>query len=109
MKLDDSSAGSIFRLTTTRPVAVTMVFVTLFTFGWVSLQRLPMNLLPDISYPRVTVRAEYPGAAPEDVEECLAAGAHGVACLSDILLASDPGERVELWRAALLAAQEVRA
>ncbi len=49
------------------------------------------------------------GLAPEDVEECLAAGAHGVACLSDILLASDPGERVELWRAALLAAQEVRA
>ncbi len=64
-----SQAGGIFRLTTLRPVAVTMAFVTLVTFGWVSLQKLPLNLLPDISYPRVTVRAEYPGAAPEDVEE----------------------------------------
>jgi HAE1 family hydrophobic/amphiphilic exporter-1 len=65
----DGESRSIFQLTTTRPVAVTMVFVTLFTFGWMSLNRLPLNLLPDISYPRATVRAEYPGAAPEDVEE----------------------------------------
>ncbi|MDG2149616.1 MAG: efflux RND transporter permease subunit [Planctomycetota bacterium] len=64
-----SRAGGVFRLTTSRPVAVTMAFVTLVTFGWVSLQKLPLNLLPDINYPRVTVRAEYPGAAPEDVEE----------------------------------------
>ena len=69
MSAPDDSPRSVFRLTTTRPVAVTMVFVTLFTFGWMSLQRLPLNLLPDISYPRATVRAEYPGAAPEDVEE----------------------------------------
>lgn len=46
-----------------------MSFVTLLVFGWVALDRLPLNLLPDISYPRVTIRAEYPGAAPEDVEE----------------------------------------
>jgi len=65
----DEVPRSVFRLTTQRPVAVTMVFVTLFTFGWMSLNRLPLNLLPDISYPRATVRAEYPGAAPEDVEE----------------------------------------
>ena len=57
-------AGGVFRLTTSRPVAVTMAFVTLVTFGWVSLQKLPLNLLPDINYPRVTGRAEYPGAAP---------------------------------------------
>ena len=64
-----SRGGGLFRLTTSRPVAVTMVFVTLVTFGIVSFRKLPLNLLPDISYPRVTVRAEYPGAAPEDVEE----------------------------------------
>ena len=61
--------GGLFRLTTARPVAVAMAFVSLIVFGWVSLQKLPLNLLPDIAYPRVTVRAEYPGAAPEDVEE----------------------------------------
>ncbi len=62
-------AGGVFELTTTRPVAVFMAFLTLVLFGVQSLRRLPTNLLPDISYPRVTVRAEYPGAAPEDVEE----------------------------------------
>ncbi|GJM20813.1 MAG: transporter [Planctomycetota bacterium] len=65
----DMNMGGLFGLTTKRPVAVAMAFVTLFTFGFVSLSRLPLNLLPDISYPRATVRAEYPGAAPEDVEE----------------------------------------
>ncbi len=59
----------VFAFVTQRPVAVTMAFVTLLAFGWQSLDRLPLALLPDISYPTVTVRAEYPGAAPEDVEE----------------------------------------
>lgn len=67
--MDADRTGGLFGLTTKRPVAVAMAFVTLFTFGFVSLGRLPLNLLPDISYPRATVRAEYPGAAPEDVEE----------------------------------------
>jgi HAE1 family hydrophobic/amphiphilic exporter-1 len=59
----------VFRFVTSRPVAVAMAFVTLLAFGWKSLDRLPLSLLPDISYPTVTVRVEYPGAAPEDVEE----------------------------------------
>ncbi len=78
-------SGGVFRLVTVRPVAVTMVFVTLFTFGWESLQRLPLNLLPDISYPRVTVRAEYPGAAPEDVEERVSKRLHeALSVLADL-------------------------
>ncbi|HRV82232.1 MAG TPA: efflux RND transporter permease subunit, partial [Planctomycetota bacterium] len=35
----------------------------------VSLGKLPQDLLPEISYPTLTVRTNYPGAAPEDVEE----------------------------------------
>jgi HAE1 family hydrophobic/amphiphilic exporter-1 len=46
-----------------------MAFVTMLAFGWKSLDQLPLSLLPDISYPTVTVRVNYPGAAPEDVEE----------------------------------------
>src|SRR5690606_3836660 len=29
----------------------------------------PLELLPEISYPTITVRTEYQGAGPEDVEE----------------------------------------
>ncbi len=45
-----------------------MLFLTLIVFGWRSYQNLQINLMPDISYPSLTVRTEYEGAAPEDVE-----------------------------------------
>lgn len=51
-----------------RPVTVTMLMVTLVLFGAVAYQRLPINLLPDISYPTLSVRTEFTGAAPEEVE-----------------------------------------
>ncbi len=57
-----------FRFTTTRPVAVLMVFLAVMVFGYFSIRLLPLNLMPDISYPRLTVRTEYPGAAPAEVE-----------------------------------------
>ncbi len=57
-----------FRFTTTRPVAVLMVFLAVMVFGAFSVRLLPLNLMPDISYPRLTVRTEYPGAAPAEVE-----------------------------------------
>jgi len=37
-------------------------------FGIVALDRLPLNLLPDISYPSLTLRTEYLNAAPVEVE-----------------------------------------
>jgi HAE1 family hydrophobic/amphiphilic exporter-1 len=46
-----------------------MLFVTIIVFGWKSYQQLPVNLMPNISYPTLTVRTEYEGAAPEDVEK----------------------------------------
>ncbi|MEJ2086472.1 MAG: efflux RND transporter permease subunit [Acidobacteriota bacterium] len=54
--------------TTRRPVAITMVFVAAVVFGFFSYGRLPVNLMPELSYPTLTVRTEYPGAAPEEVE-----------------------------------------
>ncbi len=62
---------SIFRVTTTRPVAITMIFAGILIFGWLSYKQLALNLMPDITYPSLTVRTEYEGAAPEEVETAI--------------------------------------
>ncbi len=61
-------AGDFFKFTTTRPVAILMVVIGICVFGYISYQQLPLNLMPDISYPSLTVRTEYAGTAPEEVE-----------------------------------------
>jgi len=61
-----------FRFTVTRPVAVLMVFFAVMVFGAFSATMLPINLMPDISYPKLTVRTEYEGAAPAEVENDVA-------------------------------------
>lgn len=60
-----------YRLPIRRPVTTAMIFLTMVVFGWKSYQELSINLMPDISYPTLTVRTEYEGAAPEDVEQLL--------------------------------------
>ncbi len=51
-----------------RRVTVSMMAVALIVFGMVAFTRLPINLLPDISYPTLTVETRFPGAAPGEVE-----------------------------------------
>ncbi len=54
-----------------RPVTVSMITLGALLFGLVSLSRLPLNLLPDISYPTLTVQTEYQDAAPAEVEKLI--------------------------------------
>ncbi len=51
-----------------RPVSVAMFTIAIAIFGLVSFTRLPLSLLPDISYPTLTIETEYPGAAPAEIE-----------------------------------------
>lgn len=56
---------------TRRPVAVVMFTLAVLLFGLVSLSRLPVTLLPNLSYPTLTVRTELEGAAPTEIETLL--------------------------------------
>ncbi|RPI15227.1 MAG: efflux RND transporter permease subunit [Lysobacterales bacterium] len=51
-----------------RRVTIVMCTVAIALFGGVSLTRLKLNLLPDLSYPTLTIRTELPGAAPLELE-----------------------------------------
>ncbi len=59
---------SLVQFSLRRRVTVSMCGVALVVFGAVAFQRLPINLLPDLSYPTLTVETRLPGAAPQEVE-----------------------------------------
>ena len=58
----------VVEFATRRRVTILMVTVAIVLFGFVSLSRLKLNLLPDLSYPTLTVRTDLPGAAPLELE-----------------------------------------
>ena len=60
--------STFFKFTTERPVAILMVVIGISVFGYISYQQLPLNLMPDMTYPSLTVRTEYEGTAPEEIE-----------------------------------------
>jgi len=48
-----------------------MLMTAMLLFGTIAFSRLPINLLPDITYPTLTVRTEYAGAAPNEIEKLI--------------------------------------
>ena len=47
-----------------RPVTMFMISSVIILLGMISLFRLPVDLLPDVSYPTISVRVGYPGVGP---------------------------------------------
>lgn len=56
------------RLSVRRPVLTTMVALIFVSIGGVSLDKLQIDLLPDVEVSRLSVRTDYRGASPEVVE-----------------------------------------
>jgi hydrophobic/amphiphilic exporter-1 (mainly G- bacteria), HAE1 family len=54
-----------------RPVFASVVFLILTLVGAVSFLRLPVDLMPDISLPSITVSTQYAGVGPEEMEELI--------------------------------------
>jgi HAE1 family hydrophobic/amphiphilic exporter-1 len=51
-----------------RPVATTMVFLIIITLGTLSFRFLPVDLLPAIEMPELSVQVSYPNVGPEEIE-----------------------------------------
>ena len=61
----------IVRFSLRKPVTITMAATAVVIFGIIAFNRLSIDLLPDITFPTLTIRTEYPGSAPAEVENLI--------------------------------------
>ncbi len=54
------------------PIAITVLMAAVVVLGTYGLIQLPVNLLPDVTYPLVKMTVNWPGATPEDIEQNIA-------------------------------------
>lgn len=59
---------NICRFSVNRPILIIMCTLILMILGTISLNRLPIDLMPDITYPSITITTYYENAGPQEVE-----------------------------------------
>lgn len=52
-----------------RPIATSMIFLIIITLGTLGFRFLPVDLLPAIEMPELSVRISYPNVGPEEMEQ----------------------------------------
>lgn len=68
---------SLIKLSVKRPIGTIMFYIAIIMLGWISLNKLSINLLPDLSYPKITVVTDYPGSGPEEIERFITSTLEG--------------------------------
>jgi HAE1 family hydrophobic/amphiphilic exporter-1 len=61
----------ISSLSVERPVFTVMAALIVVILGSVALSRLAIDLMPDITYPTLSITADYENASPEEIEELI--------------------------------------
>ncbi|MAO64320.1 MAG: acriflavin resistance protein [Balneola sp.] len=54
-----------------RPIATSMVFLIIITLGFIGFRFLPVDLLPPIEYPQLTVATDYSNVGPAEMEQII--------------------------------------
>lgn len=54
-----------------RPVATGMIFLIIVTIGMIGFRFLPVDLLPPIEFPDLTIAIDYPNVGPEEIEQII--------------------------------------
>lgn len=54
-----------------RPVTTVMFFLIVILLGGIAFSRLPVDLMPELVYPTLTVRTDYPNVGPQEVEDLI--------------------------------------
>jgi HAE1 family hydrophobic/amphiphilic exporter-1 len=67
----------MIRLSINRPTTVAMVYIAIAAVGVASFLDIPVELLPDVDYPQLSINSNWSGASPEVVEAFLTAPLEG--------------------------------
>ena len=59
---------NLIQLSIFRPTAVISVVLMVILFGWVSLQKIPIQMAPDVRQPVIIIKTSWRGASPTEVE-----------------------------------------
>jgi hydrophobic/amphiphilic exporter-1 (mainly G- bacteria), HAE1 family len=84
-----------------RPIATMMVYLIVVVLGFVGFRYLPVDLLPPIEFPRLSITVDYPNVGPEEIETIITDQIEnaiaGVANLEEVTSTSEEGRsRVNL-------------
>ncbi len=61
----------LIKFSVSHPVTLTVIAIAIIVFGFISYSQLPINLLPELSYPTITVKTELSGASPQEIENLI--------------------------------------
>lgn len=59
---------AIYDTSIKRPIATTMGYLIVIVLGAISFRYLPVDLLPPIEFPRLTIYVNYPNVGPQEIE-----------------------------------------
>ena len=59
----------LVKLSIRQPVSTFSAVILVMLFGFIGLQRLPVQLTPDVEAPKINVKTIWPGASPYEIEQ----------------------------------------
>lgn len=62
---------NLSRFSVYHPIFTVMIFLIVIILGFISFSRLPIDLMPDITYPTLSLFTSYGNASPEEMEELI--------------------------------------
>jgi HAE1 family hydrophobic/amphiphilic exporter-1 len=63
--------GGLTRLSVGRPIGVAVISAAICILGVIAALRLPVDLLPEVDFPQISIVTRYPGVGPEEIENLL--------------------------------------
>ncbi len=88
-------SNPLITLPVRRPILTTVVYLVILVIGVFSLMRLPIDLMPEITYPTITVITSYGNAGPQEMEELVSrpieAALAGIQGIEEITSTSSEG------------------